>query len=53
MCVWGESLKSGILCTGIKVGLSTLLIEPSQEIASVIGLRTQPKFRKTFPEASS
>lgn len=54
VCVWGGcSLKSGILCTGIIMGLSTLLIERSQEMASILGLRTKSKIRKIFPGASS
>lgn len=53
VCVGGCSLKSGILCTGIKMGLSTLLIEQSQEMASILGLRTKSKIRKIFPGASS
>lgn len=53
VCVGGCSLKSGIFCSGIKMGLSTLLIERSQEMASTLGLRTKSKIRKIFPGASS
>lgn len=54
VCLCGEcSLKSGILCSGIKMGFSTLLIERSQEMASTLGLRTKSKIGKIFPGASS